>query len=459
MRHDDDGLVLEQVVERDIHLLLVKAVERGSGLVQKHDIRVLEHDFRDGEPLFLSAGKPDSTFSDFGLDSFFEFQHEFAFRGPDHPVQFVFGRSGFEGIGQVFINRSVEYARILRQVPDVPVIVREFHLAQFLAVDKYFPLVRGNISGKQFHERGLPAAGFPDERRFGAPGNHVGKAREYARILMVPEGNVSDFDGSVCIREILSGIGIFYFRTLVDEFPKLGNIGKVLEDFFVNGRNILHALFKIPDYGNRENQVRIVRRSLENPRSDEQDQHSPDDVRGHASDVVDDMFEQVFLFFQDQSLMQFVVEVPYFPLDLVGLQYFEFAHDIAYELPGIFRFHFGFELSVADSFFLHGVDSRADRHEQNHENEEKIRADRHDDVDRHREGNQRHGHVDHDFLDQSCPSVDAFLHDGKRSSSPHFFIKIVLDMEKVREQGGIEIFLYPEIDVSPAEHHIGKRVK
>jgi hypothetical protein len=32
-------------------------------------------------------------------------------------------------------------------------------------------------------------------------------------------------------------------------------------------------------------------------------------------------------------------------------------------------------------------------------------------------------------------------------------------MEKVREQGGIEIFLYPEIDVSPAEHHIGKRVK
>eukprot|EP00959_Pyramimonas_sp_CCMP1952_P126669 2649215-Pyramimonas_sp.AAC.2 len=157
---DDDGRAparLEQVVQRRLHNALALVVQRGRGLVQQQDRRVLHHRARDGDPLLLPPGqlrpaahvrlKPLRELHDEGV-RVGHLRRRLALRARGAPL----------AVRDVLQDGAAEQHGLLPHQPDLRPQPLEVELAQVHAVQADRSLPRVVEALHQLHGGGLAAA-------------------------------------------------------------------------------------------------------------------------------------------------------------------------------------------------------------------------------------------------------------------------------------------------------------
>lgn len=232
---DDNGATLEEIMEGNVDLLLREAVERAGRLVKNDDLGILDEYLGNGETLALSSGEPHSFFSNLGSESVPEIIDEVALREFDGFLQILLRHLGARSVREVLENGSVEYGRILGQVPDMSVIIPKACLGQVLSIHDNGSSGRMEISGNELHERGFPGSRESDKGGFLASGNEEGEVGEDG-IIRIGIGEISKFYVSFSEFKGISRIITPNLRNIVEQIPE-----------FFYGRVIFGEIFEVDD--------------------------------------------------------------------------------------------------------------------------------------------------------------------------------------------------------------------
>ena len=134
---DDEGRpALHQVGEGLLHQPLGLGVERGGGLVEDEDGRVLEQGARDGDALPLPAGEPAPPLADHGVVAARQVEDEVVGEGRARRRLDARLVHVVEAVGDVGAHGVVEEHRLLGHEADLLAQARERDLADVHAVDE-----------------------------------------------------------------------------------------------------------------------------------------------------------------------------------------------------------------------------------------------------------------------------------------------------------------------------------
>ena len=172
----------------------VSVVERGGGLVEQQERRVLQQRAGDREALFLAAGETDAALAGDGVESF------------RHLADEVRGVGGFEGgpefvVGgvvfreqEVFAQGGVEEEAFLGDVADV--VAQPFlgERSERMAVEQDAALVGFVEAGEQVEHGGFPGAGGADQGDGLAGLRDQRDAADGGRVGVVGKGDVLEPD-------------------------------------------------------------------------------------------------------------------------------------------------------------------------------------------------------------------------------------------------------------------------
>ena len=138
VRDHQRGAVGHQVIERVLHQALGLGVERGGGLVEDQDRRVLEHRARDRQALALAARQPAALAADAALQAFGQALDEFHRVGAAHrAVQILpVDRLLQFAVGDVGRDRAVEQHHLLADQRDLAAQVGQPVVLQRMAVEQ-----------------------------------------------------------------------------------------------------------------------------------------------------------------------------------------------------------------------------------------------------------------------------------------------------------------------------------
>src|ERR1700691_3933259 len=197
MGDDEDGAAGNQIGKRDLHQGLAFRVQRGSGLIENENRRVLEQCPGNGDALTLSAGEAKALLADHGIVFFRQPLNEVVRQGRlsgcDHPAD---GDPGFT-VGDVVANRIVEENRLLGHVADLATKRSQGQIPQVVAVDA--DVTRGDIkkARDQIHKGGLAGTAGADQRHYLAPRDDqvdIPQHLAFAFFIAIVEADVFDPD-------------------------------------------------------------------------------------------------------------------------------------------------------------------------------------------------------------------------------------------------------------------------
>jgi hypothetical protein len=159
------GSPAHQGLERGLHLAFGLRVERGGGLVEDQDRRVLEQRPGDRQALALAAGKAQPALADQGVQAFRqladEAQRVCGFRGRD---DVALGGAVHRAVGDVRVDGIVEQHDLLADERDVAAQAFQRQGLQVVPVEEH-AAARGRVEPRQqVDERGLAAARAAHQR-------------------------------------------------------------------------------------------------------------------------------------------------------------------------------------------------------------------------------------------------------------------------------------------------------
>ena len=190
----DGGAALAQMRHRVLHQPLGFGIERGGGLVEQDDRRVLDQRARDRDALALAAGKLRAALADRRVVAGRKRADELVgVRGLGGGDDLGLARAGLAD-GDVLADRAVEQEHVLADIGDLPAQRAARHAGDVLAVD----LDRSGVGlvepQDQVEHRGLAAAGRPDQRGHLAGLGDEGHAADDDLARPIAEAHVVELD-------------------------------------------------------------------------------------------------------------------------------------------------------------------------------------------------------------------------------------------------------------------------
>ncbi|EKD44422.1 MAG: hypothetical protein ACD_71C00138G0001 [uncultured bacterium (gcode 4)] len=133
-------------------------VEGTRRLIEEDNPWIFEHDFCDGETLFLSTWEFNSFFSDLRFESLFKIENKFTFRIFDNLIQLLLSWFVIKCIREIFHDTSVKNRWFLSEVSDMAIVGFERNLREALSIDNNLSAIRPNVSGYELDERTLSSS-------------------------------------------------------------------------------------------------------------------------------------------------------------------------------------------------------------------------------------------------------------------------------------------------------------
>jgi len=172
VRHDHRRAAADERLQRRLHELLALSVERGSGLVEEEDARVVDDGARDRDALLLPAAHLPAALSALRLVLVGEPADEAVrVRGAARLPHLLLGCVVL-AVPHVLEDRDREEHWLLRDQLDLLPQPLDVQLPNVHAVDPHRPPRRVVEAQDQLHDRALPAPGTPHQRD-GLPGCDV----------------------------------------------------------------------------------------------------------------------------------------------------------------------------------------------------------------------------------------------------------------------------------------------
>ena len=160
MGDGDGGAAGHQAVQGVLHDAFGFGVQRGGGLVQDQDRRVLEDGAGDGQALALSAGELGPAVADVRVVALGLLHDEVMGVGDLRGGDDLLPGGSFHAEGDVVENGVVEQDRILVHIAHQGAEVLDPQVLDILSVDGDAAAVGVVEAGDEVHERGLAGAGL-----------------------------------------------------------------------------------------------------------------------------------------------------------------------------------------------------------------------------------------------------------------------------------------------------------
>jgi hypothetical protein len=106
--NNNDSFSLEEVMEGDANLFFIETIQRRCRLIKEYNTWIFQHDFGDGESLFLSSRQKDSSLSYLGLEAFFEGEDKLTLGEFEDILYGFIVRFFVQGIAKIFVYRAIK---------------------------------------------------------------------------------------------------------------------------------------------------------------------------------------------------------------------------------------------------------------------------------------------------------------------------------------------------------------
>ena len=175
MSDDDDGSIFEEGIESFGDLFFGEGVECTCWFIQKDDFWVFEKYLGNGETLFLSSGESHSSFSYFGIHSFFQIKYKVTVSELESVSEFLL--SGIfcgifrevivftvsDGTHKIFSNGGIKDTWFLGEISYVRIVGFKCCLIESVSENRDVSFIGVKVSCDEFHECRFASSTGTDE--------------------------------------------------------------------------------------------------------------------------------------------------------------------------------------------------------------------------------------------------------------------------------------------------------